>query len=136
MNEQEMLEKVAQEYREEGYDVVVQPSRDLLPEFLVDGTVDLIAQKGEEHVAVQVKGRRQLYDLQPPPIKVAVGSGWRFDIVVYPPDASEEVPPNGNDQGTGYANTLIEEAEQLLHPGTLRAALLLGWSAVEASMRE
>jgi REase_AHJR-like len=135
MSQRELLEKVAEEYRQEGYDVLVAPTGEQLPEFLADRGVDLLARRGDEHVAVQVKRRDELYDLVPLPDRVSPPAGWRFDLVVYPRPV-EEVPRNGNEPAAGYAVTLIDEAEQLVTVGTLRAAFLVAWSAAEAAMRE
>jgi hypothetical protein len=136
MNQREALEKVAEQYRGEGYDVV-EPSAADLPSFLVGRGVDLIARRGDERVAIHVKSRGQLYDLwaSEQAAGQAGADGWRFDLVVYPP-ATEDVALNGAGGGVEYADTLIEEAERLLGLPSLRAAFLIAWSAAEAAMRE
>ena len=135
MSARDVLTNVADQYRKEGYDVVVAPAAEQLPGALADLGVDLVAHRGNERVAVRVKGRHELYDLQPPPDARALPQGWSLDLVVYPPAASEEIARNGAPETPEYARTLIEEAEQLLQAGALRASFLIAWSAAEAAMR-
>src|SRR5688572_16504258 len=110
MSENELLATIADEYRSQGYDILLGPTRDQLPDFLKDEGADVIASKGAEHVAVQVKRRDQLYDLRPtaeePP-------GWRVDLIVYPPNRSDELPRNGAQETPEYTALLIDEAENL-----------------------
>src|SRR5438552_1802201 len=54
MTEREALELAAEQYRKEGYAIVVCPGRAELPEALAGRDVDLLARKGQETVAVQV----------------------------------------------------------------------------------
>jgi len=135
MKDQDLLTRVAEQYRRDGYDV--SQNSDLLPAPLRDRGVDLIAWKDNDHVAIQVKNRDQLYDLVQSTEDADLPPGWRFDLVVYPPKRdSVDVPQNGVPQPPGYALHLIQESEELLKSGSLRAALVLSWSAVEAALRE
>jgi hypothetical protein len=56
--EQEVLGKVAQRYRDEGYDVLVHPRGDQLPPFVANSQLDLIATRGNEGVIVEIKTNR------------------------------------------------------------------------------
>ncbi|MCW3054239.1 MAG: hypothetical protein JWN14_3409, partial [Chthonomonadales bacterium] len=58
--EHRRIRSVAQEYRDRGYDVVVQPGEADLPAFLSGFQVDLYAQNSEDHVIVEVKTRTSL----------------------------------------------------------------------------
>ncbi len=136
MNEKELLETVAEQYHKEGYTILLHPSRSQLPDFLKDEGVDMLAEKGSEHIAIQVKSREQLYDIKPLKDKMATHSGWRYEIVVFPQELSEQVPRNGKRNDPQFTITLMQEAESLLNAGALRAAFIIAWSAVEAVMRE
>lgn len=135
MNQRSLINNVAEQYRNEGYDVSVAPGRDEIPESLRDQGVDLIARKGAESVAVQVKDRGQLYDLKPDE-QPRLPPGWRFDLVVSPANGADDFPRNGKKTEPAYTMSLVDEVEQLLPIGALRAAILIAWSAAESAMRE
>ena len=58
--EHRRIRTVAQDYRDRGYDVIVQPGETDLPSFLFGFQVDLYAQNSEDHVIVEVKTRTSL----------------------------------------------------------------------------
>ena len=142
MSEVQVLEKVAEQYRKEGYDVVVRPNKDDLPDFLKQEEIDLVAQKGSTQIAIQVKTREQLYDINaaqalvPKFTRIGSRNGWSFDLVVFPSRSSEGLPRNGAAQGPDYAKSIIAEADALIQSGALRGGLVLAWSAAEAAMRD
>jgi hypothetical protein len=131
-----MLEKVAHRYRQEGYDVTLRPSAADLPAFLANAEVDLIARKGNESVAVQVKRRDELYDIGPLAETVNAQPGWSYDLVVYPRPSDEGIPADATEPGGSYIDSLLAEADRLLGAGGMRGAFLIAWSAAEAAMRE
>lgn len=136
MNEKQLLEIVAEQYHREGYTIHLRPNMEQLPDFLKDEGVDMVAEKGTERIAIQVRSREQLYDVKPIQDKVAAQPGWRYEIIVLPQEISGEVPQNGKRNDPQFTATLMQEAENLLNAGALRAAFIIAWSAVEAAMRE
>jgi len=110
MNEHDLLDRIAEKYRTEGYDVLVRPAPEELPAFLRDTPVDILARKRDHIVALQVKEQ----------------------------EASEGEPVYevAADLGAGYAVSVLEEAELLLNPQTMRSALAMAWAAFEAAARE
>ena len=52
------LDQVAQQYRDEGYEVVLEPRGDALPPFLDGFQPDLIARRGHEGVVAEVASKR------------------------------------------------------------------------------
>ncbi len=139
MDKRAFLEKIGEDYRREGYVVITQPDKDHLPQHLGDLGIDLLARRGQEVVAVQVKSRDQLYDLhdlQQSAERLNAEPGWRLDIVVFPPEGGVEIPRDGAEPGVGHIQSLAAEASRALGVGVLRAAFLLAWAAVEAAMRE
>jgi hypothetical protein len=109
MAEQDFLDGVAEKYRKDGYDVLVRPSPDDLPAFLADTQVDILARKRDHLVALQAKEQE------------ASGANSIYQMAA--------------DMGAGYAASLLEEAELLLNPQTMRAALIMAWAALEAGAR-
>jgi REase_AHJR-like len=136
MSERDLFESIAEQYRKEGYTVHLEPSPGQLPDFLKDEGIDLVAEKGTEHIAIQVKRREQLYDVKPIKDKVSAQPGWSYEIIVYPQETLGDSPRNGKRQDPRFTGTLIEEAENLLKGGAQRAAFIIAWSAVEAAMRQ
>lgn len=132
------LQQVAQEYRARGYEVVVGPERHQLPESLAPYQPDLLARKGNETVLVEIKSWAS--PAQGPKLEdlaraVRAQPGWRFDVVLTDPEALR-LPDGGaqawdeNDVAHGLA-----EVDALLQAGHTEAALLLAWSATEATLR-
>src|SRR5205823_11419740 len=54
---------------------------------------------------------------------------------VYPQETGE-IPQNGKRQDPRFTASLIEEGENLLNAGSIRAAFIIACSALEAAMRE
>jgi hypothetical protein len=139
MEEREFLQKIRKDYEKEGYSVITHPDRDHLPQCLGELGIDLLARRGEEAVVVQVKSRTQLYDLDD--LRrlaelVRQEPGWRFDLVVFPPEGGIEVPEDGAELGADQIHSLADEASRALDLGVVRASFLIGWAAIEAAMRE
>jgi hypothetical protein len=112
MSERDLLEALAEDYREDGYDVVIKPPLTALPAFLENSEVDLLARKGERLVALGLKGGEGASDPGEPSVLLTAHL-------------------DGD-----YGKSLLSEAERLLSPDTLRGALLMGWAAFEAAARE
>lgn len=136
--ERQRLERIAEEYRSKGYDVLVEPSGPDLPPFLGDHRPDLIARRGDERLVVklkpssseaehdQVRGLAERIEREP---------GWRFVLIAASP--AEELLP-----GERLALLSDPEVEQhlrqarlLLQSGQREAALLLAWAAIEGQLR-
>src|SRR5688572_13574751 len=80
----EALERVASEYRERGYRVLVEPRGRDLPGFLRDANPDLIATRGDETLVIEVKNSPK--DVDPVQLRVlseriAAQRGWRFVVL-------------------------------------------------------
>src|ERR1044071_7700689 len=86
--EHQRLLEVAREYRERGYDVIIEPRSDQLPGFLAPFRIDMLARNSEEHVVVEVRTQASLSDA---PELDAVAQAlqdhpsWRFELVVTNP---------------------------------------------------
>jgi REase_AHJR-like len=109
---------VARRYREAGYDVVVEPSLDQLPDFLRPFRPDVLAHRGDERVIVEVKSRRELQassELSELAAAVEQQPGWRLEFV-----------------NLGDRHRLRDEpaATTALRPRELDAILEDAWTAV------
>jgi hypothetical protein len=138
MKKHDVLESVAERYRSEGYQVMVAANRGILPSEInhLRESVDLIAYKDDERVAIEVKRRDQLYEINP--LAEAIKQNlpeWRYDLVVYPPDGVDGIPLEDGEPDPDYVEALLKEAHEFLDSGKLRASFLMTWAAAESAMR-
>jgi hypothetical protein len=128
------VHEVAREYRSKGYEVVVEPERRQLPEVLARFHPDVVARKADEVVVVEVKSRGSLADPELQELAKAVRSqpGWRFELVVLKPEPG---PPGTKAWDAEDVAEGLRQVEAILGSGHSEAALLLAWSAAEATLR-
>ena len=131
------VQKVGQVYRDKGYDVLIEPLGDQLPDFLQAFRPNLIAHKGNEHIVVEVKMRGRVSDF--PQVNelakiVRNEADWKFELFLLGPENSFFV--NGASLFTVEEIRLkIKEVVFFVENGHLEAAFLMGWSLVEATLR-
>lgn len=134
------LDKIAERYRAEGYEVILQPRGKDVPEFLDRLEPDLIARNSSESVVVEVKTRADLatdYNLRHLASVIDAQPGWRFDVVVTNPEIwPDEVSSGAVERNTSEIRSLTRTAAKLVSLGELEAAYLIAGSAAEAAMRE
>ncbi|WP_166534940.1 hypothetical protein [Blastococcus xanthinilyticus] len=125
----EATERTIERLRAGGWDVVVRPGPDELPEALSDLQPDLVAHRGDEHAVVEVKSR-----LAPPNLdlvtlaeRVASLPGWRLELVYIPDEPAVAEPA----QLRRWASTASE-----LAGSSPEAALLLSWAALEGLLHQ
>ena len=136
-SERQRVQKVGQVYRDKGYDVLIEPQGDQLPDFLQAFRPDLIAHKGDEHIVVEVRTRGQVSDFpQVNELAKVVRNevGWKFELFLLGPENSFFM--NGASLFTVEEIRLkIKEVAFFVENGHLEAAFLMGWSLVEAILR-
>ena len=136
-SERQRVQKVGQVYRDKGYDVLIEPQGDQLPDFLQAFRPDLIVHKGDEHIVVEVRTRGQVSDFpQVNELAKVVRNevGWKFQLFLLGPENSFFV--NGASLFTVEEIRLkIKEVAFFVENGHLEAAFLMGWSLVEAILR-
>lgn len=140
MNFDQELNRMADRYAGQGYQVAVRPGADRLPAFAADFRVELVGVRGREGVLVAVKPTRgelaadadlpryaEVTEKQP---------GWRFDIAVLEGD-----DPTARDF-RGAADFSQEEIDRALADaghiaglGFAGPAVIAAWAALEAAMR-
>ncbi len=133
------IERIAHEYTDQGYEVVVEPSGADLPDFVREYTPDLIAKRGKDCLIIEIKQPRP--DAERDRIRaiaerVQSQPGWRFVLI-----SPQERPPNVitaeavQTPDDKYVRALAQDARRLLNEAHYEAALRLAWSAVEGAMR-
>lgn len=137
--EYQRLRQVAREYRQRGYDVLMDPQANELPDFLATFRVDMLARSADENVIVEVRTQASLADA---PELDAIAQAlehkpsWRFELVVTNPrDQTLLQFKDARSLSRQDISYRLQEAQQLSDKEHGEAALLLAWSAVEALLR-
>ncbi len=140
---QERVAAIAHRYRQRGYQVVEEPDAGQLPEFLQGFKPDLLAKNGAEAVVVEVQSYGQVArsrTLEELAKSVERHPGWRLELVL---SNSPETPENGTLSAESKQPTIpiqkieerINNSKYLASIGDSPAAVILLWSALEASLR-
>ena len=132
------LQSLASRYREEGYEVVVEPRGSELPEALRQFRPDLLARRGDELVVAEVKRRRP------------GGTAWReverlaevtrtvpharFDLVVLD-DAADGTEAASRDWSADEIQRALADVEKLVEEKRTAPAILLLFAALEPQLR-
>ena len=129
-----LTQKTAEEYRNRGYEVVLEAPLDFLPGF----TADLLVRKGDEVKVIEVKSRPSLAaDPRIGELAQSIESkpGWTFELVLVSEPEKLDSPAGARSFGSEDIAQRFEEAEKALEAGLPEAAFLLAWSAHEAAVR-
>jgi hypothetical protein len=133
------IQSLARRYREEGYDVIVEPRVDDLPPPFQSFRPDLLARRGTEGVIAEVKRRRPASRERWAEVERMAEAarnlpGWRFDLMVID-DNTEGPEAEGHDWSTGEIRRALADAEELIDRSSTAPALLLLFAALEAQLR-
>jgi uncharacterized protein YutE (UPF0331/DUF86 family) len=132
-----VLDRIASDYRRQGYEVVVEPRGADLPDFLVGATPDLIARRQDRNVVVEVK--RSPKDVDRNQVEaisqlIAKQPGWQ--LVLMAPGMPDEIDPAElTTVDEAAIRELIREADAVSQLGMPPAALMCAWAAAEAAAR-
>ena len=137
--ERRKLDEVASQYRADGYEVLVEPAPEDTPEWLRSFRPDLVAQRDDDHVLVEVKSSesvrvsdslRSLADI------VDKRPGWRLELIMTNrPSRKLAVEPEAPLLDPGYVSEYLEAAREMAHRGYLEPAFLTAWIAFETAYR-
>jgi hypothetical protein len=134
------IERVAEQYRREGYDVIEKPAPADRPEFAREFEIDLLARRANDQVVIAIRQRNELKD----DVKVLhlagvvnATPGWRFDLVMLSEQEwPDSIGQEARERSAGEIRDLASQARQLVTLNMLEPACLLAWSALEAAMRD
>ncbi|MBD2177363.1 hypothetical protein H6F42_10615 [Pseudanabaena sp. FACHB-1998] len=138
-SEQNRLQGIAEKYRLQGFEVVIEPSKSLIPFDLRNYCPDLMARKGSDVgyiiefknsiAKISVDRYREIAEI------VAQHQGWRF-LLITGEDVSSEDPKNDSESLT-WKQMLQrqEQAQKFLEIGEVEVAFLSLWRVLEAAMR-
>jgi hypothetical protein len=135
--EAQLIAKVADDYRRQGYTVVVLPTDGALPQFLEGFRPDLIAQRPDDNVVVEIKTgtRTSIAErLREVVERVNREPGWRFSLVLADPDHSDSLV-GAKPSTVQQLRERVVHAETLQRAGHREAGFVLLWSAIEGLLR-
>ncbi|MBD2484423.1 hypothetical protein H6G57_20655 [Planktothrix sp. FACHB-1365] len=137
--EREQLLKLAENYRQKGYEIFLHPNLEELPEFLKIYRPDLIVRRGEEAVVIEVKSRASLNSysdqyLQNLAKVIEEHPGWRFEFVMINPEDITYFPKAKRSLQKDEIESQLQLVKQLTTQH-LESAMLYCWSLVEATLR-
>ena len=140
MKIEQRLNQVADRYRAQGYNVVVRPGPDDLPDFAKDFKVEIVAKRGDGCVFASAK--KDLLDLEadselPRYAEIIEKEpGWRFDLMVLAPEI-QPMPEKKEAKEPSEEETrrALEDVERMLQAGFVGQALIAAWAVLETAMR-
>ena len=133
-SESQVLSLLRDQYEEEGYTFIEHPKDAQLPAFIRGYRPDAIAVGKDKFIVIEVKSRRGAVSgktLQALSERFKGQDHWELRVV-YSGDVSDETIPVPTLE---QIEMHIREAETLLAQNHPRAALVLGWAAIEAIAR-
>lgn len=130
------VRRLAEQYRQEGFDVEIEPDADHSPAFLGGYRPDLIVRGGDRSIIVEVRGGgggsgESLREIAE---RVAGEPGWTFELLFLGKDPDDIQIP-GALLSEPEIEDRIRRASLLSDQGSSDTAFLLLWIAVEASLR-
>lgn len=134
------LERVAQQYRDEGYEVILEPRGEAVPRFLNGFQPDLIARRGDENIVAEVALKRgDLADdaqLLATADRINRQPGWRLDLIVLERETmADKALRVGVEPDAGAIGAMIEAAEEMAASGFLPYAYVAALGGLEAATR-
>lgn len=139
--ERRRLLELAREYRRLGYEVILEPQREQLPDFLTTFQPDMLVRNSVETVVVEVRSRESLArspELEALATVIQQHAGWRFELVVTNPrDKSARIRVHNREDLLAAQDIVarLNEARDLARDEHGEASFLLAWSATEATLR-
>jgi len=131
------LASVMNAYSKLGYDVVSQPSKEVLPDFLRSFQPDLIARKPGENLIVQLKNRVQAKSLSywlRLEQTIQEHPDWKLQLID-PGSLDIDLAPGSEPTDNDTIKEQISQAEQLLSTNNPDLAVVVAFGALEAAMR-
>mgnify|MGYP001174224255 CR=1 FL=1 len=141
--EQEKIKELAREYSAKGYEVILEPKPEDMPDFLKSHSYhpDLIVKSPKENLVIEVKSSesissaKSLVDFAE---LIKEQDGWDFVLVFTNPKQKSEEPLGEIHVGPEHLDRSIKKVEYLLSNNSFEfddVALLYLWSIIEAVLR-
>jgi hypothetical protein len=134
--ETEVLERLRQSYVGRGYEFLIEPTGEDLPDFLRGKRPDAIARSPQEKIVIELKSTRS--KSRDPALsffasEVPKHAGWKFQLVILDEEsggADRDAEPSDPELREQYS-----KITSFVRDGDNKTALILGWSLLEALAR-
>ncbi|GMO11924.1 MULTISPECIES: HepT-like ribonuclease domain-containing protein [Bradyrhizobium] len=130
-SESVVLERLVPDLKSEGYDVFVNPGKQLLPPFLGAYVPDVIALRDDKNLVIEIKHRsgRAENVLKDLARRFEGQDRWEFRVVwVNPSETQDGLVP----QSREAILARLKEISELLDSGFVEPAMLTSWATLEA----
>ncbi|MEA5620940.1 hypothetical protein VB711_24335 [Cronbergia sp. UHCC 0137] len=138
--ERERLLEVAEKYRQKGYQVILSPNYEELPDFLREYRYrpDMIVRGGEDAAVIEVKSHRSIMSssaqLQTLAQVVKDHPGWRLELVITNPKEGLYYSKMEGSLQADEIKSKLQVARELTINNP-ESAILYVWSLAEATLR-
>ena len=134
------VDRLADGYRGQGYDVTVRPVAGQLPEFAHDFRIEIVGRRGTGGVLVAARKNLSTLaaDSELPRYAEVTGNqpGWRFDLAVLEAENVNARELSGaREFSASDIDRSLEQAQELDRLGYSQAAVVAAWAGLEAAMR-
>lgn len=131
----EKVRDLAEQYRQKGYEVVLESLPEVIPGFDQNLRPDLLAKKDRDQIVIEVKSRSALRNsdtVRRMADALAKTPEWRFELVVLE-DAGMNL---GTAVDTKTIQAQLVSAELLLEHNQHSSAFIVIWAALEGALRK
>jgi REase_AHJR-like len=140
LTEKGLEKKVAEKYRSQGFEVIIEPSKSVIPFDLGNYLPDIIAKKSsDEGYIIEVKKSisqmpidryREISEI------VSQNNGWRFLLITGEDISLDNI--KGNDQLMTWEqmSQRQEQSQRFFVSGEVEVAFFYSWGVLEAAMRQ
>ncbi|MDD5700490.1 MAG: hypothetical protein PHU23_00445 [Dehalococcoidales bacterium] len=132
------ITQIANEYRQNGYTVIIEPSIKELPNFLSDYKPDIIAKNNNESVIIEIISHSNiLKESQLSRIAEIIEShpGWRFELVMTNPKGNTLISSEARLPKVEEVSKRLTKAKKLVSDTDYEVAIAIAWSALEGLLR-
>jgi len=141
MDFEKELQRLAEQYTQEGYFVLTHPDADHLPGFAAAFSPQIIAKRADENVIVEVKRDRADLESDPNvPVQAGITNaqpGWRYDLVILSEgDPFRRISREAREPTPDEIIAQLAQVDQMLREGDIPAASVFAWASLEAAMRQ
>ncbi len=137
VSDQERLMKIAAEYSKKGYEVVIEPREEDLPDFLQSYQPSIIARQGNHNIVVEIAFRHspQFQHYLPALTKeIEQHSGWQLDLVMTKSEESVNFFCSSESLSLFEIQRRLQLAKSMIGQ-PLESVLIYVWSLGEATLR-
>lgn len=140
MNFEQRLNLAADAYKAQGYEVILRPEAEDLPDFARDFHLEIVARRGKGGVLASAKNSQLELEADREVSRyaeiVAQHPGWRYDIVVLTA-ISQSTPPRreASEPTEEDIRGALIEVERMFQAGFAQQSLIAAWAVLESAMR-